>query len=207
MLKMGAPVCNNRSRLVPCRCMTAPSWWLPHCFVAGGGARGLAMSAAGGQNAPCRAQGGEPAARAACAKMMRCIDLGRVDGLGLHQNERCRHIGAWRRRWCCRFRRGRQGAPGPRGGVGRPVPDRLARRARGLTRVRIRLPSRTVFESVEKECKFPAKALDSRISGFFRCIGATGDCPMRKARIRLRRSVICRVADTPMTTTNKGNQP
>ncbi|TPQ37519.1 hypothetical protein C2U69_16255 [Cupriavidus pinatubonensis] len=70
-----------------------------------------------------------------------------------------------------------------------------------------RQAEKTPRKRPEQRAKFPANRPQTRISGFFRCIGATGDCPRREGQIRLRRSMHCLLADTSVTSTNKGNQP
>ncbi len=72
-----------------------------------------------------------------------------------------------------------------------------------IRKVRIKVTCRFA----KKRGKTPAKSCQRTISGVFRCIGATGDCPRRKGQIRLRRSDFLPDGKSPVTTTNKGNQP
>lgn len=70
-----------------------------------------------------------------------------------------------------------------------------------------RQPQKVTFRFSEQRGRTPAKSCHRTISGSFRCIGATGDCPRHKGQIRLRRSDFCHAVKSPVTTTNKGNQP
>lgn len=194
---MGALVCKKHSSVGHPGGESAPCWVLLHRIVAPAGAapviaaRAIALQSLWGQ-------------AKACAKMMHRIDLGRSPLTPMHHNGRLH-------RSCPES--GHAAACDPRiaPAVVASGRSKAASRHKGcaspVRAFEFCLASTGAFERAEKGGKFPAKALDSRICGFFRCIGATGDCPMRKARIRLRRSVICRVADTPIKTTNKGNQP
>jgi len=135
-----------------------------------------------------------------------CLEMGRYFAMTRHAGRLPMfQVGALHR-----DRAFREHAPGSR--VRRIIDCFVTDTAIGALSASVRRPIRKVAVKVicrftKKRGKTPAKSCHRTISGYFRCFGATRDCPTRKGQIRLRRSDILPNGKSLMTTTNKGNQP